>query len=164
MSELIPKIVLWLFVINLGIAFGAGLYEVRIVVPQWLSFSPEAGYRWNVSAAREINPGLGFWVFVTTVPLTLLTVASLLAAGWTQEPVRSWWLGAALVVLVERLMAYVYFLPTMVQLLRSQALEESQAAAKALRWMKMSYVRHAVIFIAWLVALKAFSLLYAQGG
>ena len=27
-----------LFVIDLGIAFGAGLYEHRIVVPRWLSF------------------------------------------------------------------------------------------------------------------------------
>jgi len=28
---------LWLFVINLGIAFGAGLYEHRIVVGRWLT-------------------------------------------------------------------------------------------------------------------------------
>lgn len=32
------EILLWLFVINLGIAFGAGLYESRTTVPQWLSF------------------------------------------------------------------------------------------------------------------------------
>ena len=37
MAESITRIVLWLFVIDLGIAFGAGLYEGRIVVPQWLS-------------------------------------------------------------------------------------------------------------------------------
>jgi hypothetical protein len=36
----IPTIVLWLFVINLGIAFGAGLYESRIVVPSWLTKGP----------------------------------------------------------------------------------------------------------------------------
>ena len=29
-------IFLWLFVINLGMAFGAGLYEARVVIPQWL--------------------------------------------------------------------------------------------------------------------------------
>lgn len=27
------EIVLWLFVINLGVAFGAGCYEARVVVP-----------------------------------------------------------------------------------------------------------------------------------
>ena len=29
-----PMLLLWLFVINLGIAFGAGVYEHRIVVPR----------------------------------------------------------------------------------------------------------------------------------
>jgi hypothetical protein len=29
------EIVLWLFVIDLGIAFGAGIYEARVVIPQW---------------------------------------------------------------------------------------------------------------------------------
>ena len=94
MAEAGATLVLWLFVINLGIAFGAGLYESRIVVPQWLSPSPESGYRWNAAAARQANTGLRFWVYVTTVPLTLLTFASLAAAWWMQDAVRSWWLGS----------------------------------------------------------------------
>jgi hypothetical protein len=51
MAESVARIVLWLFVINLGIAFGAGLYEGRIVVPQWLSATPDSGYRWNAGVA-----------------------------------------------------------------------------------------------------------------
>lgn len=31
------EIVLWLFTLNVGIAFGAGIYEARVVVPQWKS-------------------------------------------------------------------------------------------------------------------------------
>ena len=34
MPDLMPTIILWLFVVNLGIAFGAGLYESVIAVPQ----------------------------------------------------------------------------------------------------------------------------------
>ena len=37
------KVLLWLFVLNLGIAFGAGLYEARIVIPRWLMSAPEGG-------------------------------------------------------------------------------------------------------------------------
>lgn len=44
MTQYITEILLWLFVINLGIAFGAGLYEARIIVPQWVN-SPSI-YRW----------------------------------------------------------------------------------------------------------------------
>jgi hypothetical protein len=68
------KIVLWLFVINLGVAFGAGLYEARIVIPQWENIPPRA---WP-------NTGLLFWVYVTTVPLTLLTITNLIAAWLPQ--------------------------------------------------------------------------------
>jgi hypothetical protein len=76
----IPKVLLWLFVINLGIVLGAGLYEARIEFPQWLVYSAESGYRWDAEAARHANTGLRFWVYVTTVPLTLLTLANLIAA------------------------------------------------------------------------------------
>ncbi len=37
MTEYITEALLWLFVLNLGIAFGAGLYEQRIILPQWFS-------------------------------------------------------------------------------------------------------------------------------
>jgi hypothetical protein len=33
MAQDVTTILLWLFVINLGIAFGGGLYEARVVVP-----------------------------------------------------------------------------------------------------------------------------------
>src|SRR5262245_19859668 len=108
MAAFIPM-VLALFVINLGIAFGAGLYESRITVPQWLTFSTESGYRWNAEAARQANVGLRFWVYVTTVPLTLLTLASLAAVWWTPSEVRNWWLAAAAAVLVDRAMTFGYF-------------------------------------------------------
>ena len=83
------SLLLALLLINLGIAFGAGLYESRITLPQWLSFSPESGYRWNAEAARDANVGLRFWVYVTTVPLTLLTLLSLVVVWRTPMAVRN---------------------------------------------------------------------------
>jgi hypothetical protein len=70
----LKSILLWLFVINLGIAFGAGLYEARVVIPQWADMPPKT---WP-------NTGLMFWVYVTTVPLTLLTLANVIAA-WMER-------------------------------------------------------------------------------
>jgi len=52
MAHYVPEILLWLFVINLGIAFGGGLYEQRIVLPQWFSSSSEPGLRVNSAAMR----------------------------------------------------------------------------------------------------------------
>src|SRR4029453_2068412 len=39
-------LLLSLFIINLGIALGAGVYESRIVVPQWLKRSSEGRTQW----------------------------------------------------------------------------------------------------------------------
>jgi hypothetical protein len=159
MTESIVNTLLWLFVINLGIAIGAGLYERRIVVPQWLRFSPGSGYHWNAEAARQADVGLRFWAYVTTIPLTLLTLASLFAAWWTPPEMRGWWLGATAMALVDRVTTFTYFIPTMLKLMREDAFGKSQAVAKALQWANLDYVRLAVALVAWLMALKALSLI-----
>ncbi len=164
MPDSIAQVVLWLFVIDLGIAFGAGLYESRIAVPQWLSFAPGSGYRWNPAAATEANVGLRFWVYVTTVPLTLLTLASLVCAWGAPEPVRGWWLGAAVAALLDRLLTFAYFIPTMLKLMRGEPRPEAAATVKALQWVRLGYARHAATLIAWLAVLQAFALMHQYGG
>jgi hypothetical protein len=57
MNKYVPEILLWLFVINLGIAYGAGLYEKRIILPQWFSKSAESGLRVNSEAMRQTQHG-----------------------------------------------------------------------------------------------------------
>ena len=52
MSTGTAAILLWLFIINLGVAFGAGLYEHRIVVPYWIT-PGDAGAHWNPEAVRR---------------------------------------------------------------------------------------------------------------
>ena len=160
------EVLLWLFVINLGIAFGAGLYESRISVPQWLSFSRDTGYRWNAEAARKADVGLRFWVYVTTLPLTLLTFVSLTVAWCTPSVVRNWWLGtaAAAAAAVDRVMTLTYFIPTMIKLMCDEALEQSKAVARALQWVRLSYIRHAATLVAWLAALRALSLTNSNAG
>jgi hypothetical protein len=162
MAEFLINLVLWLFVINLGIAFGAGLYESRIMIPQWLRYSEESGYRWDAGAAREANVGLRFWVYVTTIPLTLLTLASFVATFWVPGGVRGWWLGAGLAALVDRSMTFAYFIPTMLRLTRAETTSQAVAVATGLRWVRLGHIRQAATLVAWLAALKAFALLGAS--
>jgi hypothetical protein len=134
------------------------------VVPQWLSFSRDTGYRWNAEAVRNADVGLRFWVYVTTLPLTLLTFASLIVAWWTPGVVRNWWLAAAAAAAVDRMMTLTYFIPTMIKLMDGKALEQSEAVARALRWVRLSYIRHAATLVAWLAALRALSLINSNAG
>jgi hypothetical protein len=149
---------LWLFVIDLGIAFGAGLYEHRVVVGRWLTSSPGSGAHWNAVEARRDDTGRRFWAFVTTVPLTLLTLASLFVAWPGRGAVRHWWLAAALAALVDRALTFSYFIPTMVKLMKAP--DSPDSAGVAMRWRNLNYLRHAIVLAASLMSLQAFSLLY----
>lgn len=158
MTEIIVKILLWLFVINLGIAFGAGVYETRIAVPEWLNYSAESGYFWNTEAAKRFNVGLRFWVFVTTVPLTLLTIFSLVFVWQTTAQMRFWWLIAIAAIIADRLMTFFYFIPTMIRLTEKQ-LPQSEAIETALQWINLGYLRSFLTLLAWVATLQAFSYL-----
>jgi hypothetical protein len=151
-------VLLWLLVINLGVAFGAGLFEHRIVVPHWVGVGPD-GAHWNAEAVRRDDTGLRFWAYVTTGPLTLVTLANLFAAWRASGALRNWWLTAVLVILVERIFTFSYFIPTMVGLMNAP--DSPAAAATATRWASLNYLRHALTLGGWLAALKAFSSLYA---
>ena len=154
MSTKVSTVLLWLFVINLGIAFGAGLYEQRIVTPDWISGDGSQSH-WNAEAARHDDTGLRFWAYVTTGPLTLLTLANLVAAWKATGPERAWWLTAALVVLADRILTFSYFIPTMVGLM--SAPDSLPSVAAATRWMSLNYLRHALVFGGWMAALKTLS-------
>jgi hypothetical protein len=152
------RILLWLFTINLGIALGAGLYEARIAVPDWLGVAPDGVAHWNADAARRHDTGLRFWGFVTTAPLTLLTLANLVAARRTSGALRRWWLAAGLAALCDRVFTFAYFIPTMVWLMRQP--DTLAAVLTATIWADLNYVRLAILLTAWICALRAFALVH----
>jgi hypothetical protein len=150
------SLTLWLFVVNLGVAFGAGIYEQRIVAPRWLERRPGSGARWHADAARHDDVGRRFWVFACTLPLTLLTIASLVLAWPASDAATTWWLTAASLAGVERLATAGYFIPVMVRLMR--AADAPDVVRMAIRWSRLNLIRHALVLAAWLAALRAFEL------
>jgi hypothetical protein len=155
MSQGFREAVLWLFIVFLGITSGAGLYELRVMVPQWFGRAGRPSV--NSELFRRTDPGRAFWAFVTTGPLTLLTVASFFAAQAVPAPARVWWLGAAGVTLVERLGTFSFFIPTALKLMRPDV-PETVAASMAARWIWCNWVRIGLNLLGWLAALEAFAL------
>ncbi len=141
-------IALWLFIINLGIALGAGLYEGRINVPRWIG---DGG--WNPDAARADNTGLQFWVYVTTVPLTLLTLINFVIAWTTSSPLRTWLFAATIPALLDRALTFGYFIPRMVRLM--DMADSPTAREMATQWQQLNHLRHVLLLTALLAAIQA---------
>src|SRR5258708_25803816 len=155
---MISKLLLWLFVLNLGVVFGAGIYEARISVARWIGPSQASGPGWHAEEALRDDTGRRFWAFTTTIPLTLLTLANLWAASQSSGPIRMWWLTAALAALTDRIFTFSYFIPRMVGLLR--ATDSPEARATIMQWANLNYLRLLLVLIAWVAALQAFALLH----
>lgn len=153
-----PEMLLFLYVLNLGVAFGAGLYETIIVIPLWFTRSQSAVYLVNTKAMLEIDTGRKFWAFVTTAPLTLLTLANLATAFQSQQPVHDWWLMAAAITLVERLGTFLFFIPIAIKLQKADRLDPSRITSLVTLWTRLNYVRMMLTLIAWVCALRALSL------
>lgn len=153
------QIVLWLFIMFLGISFGAGVYESRIVVPDWTT-AADGAPAWNPELAKADDTGRRFWAFVTTVPMTVLAITSLVLAWRTRAPLRKWWLSAASFSLADRVVTFAYFIPSMVRLMDTP--DSAAARAAASQWASVNHIRHALVLVAWLLALRALSLLHAR--
>lgn len=145
MADNVRTVLLWLFVINLGIAFGAGVYEARVVIPAWAKVPP----------AEWPNTGLMFWVYVTTVPLTLLTLANGVAGWLERSPRRRWWLAGVAVAAVERMATFGYFIPTMLRLSGMTDAPEAEVRTGLEQWLMVNHGRHVLTLTAWVLSLKA---------
>jgi hypothetical protein len=88
----LSDLLLLLFIINLGTSFGAGLYETKIILPRWFSKSAMSGYAIHTDVMQQTDVGRSFWAFVTTGPLTLLTLVNLAVALQATAPRHDWWL------------------------------------------------------------------------
>jgi hypothetical protein len=106
--------------------------------------------------------GRRFWGFVSTVPLTVITLANLYAAWHAPGMVRGSWLAAGALELAGRLFTFSYFIPTMIRLMA--ATDSPSAVASASRWRTLNYVRLAIVFTAWMASLRTFALFYQQHG
>lgn len=137
-------VLLWLLTINLGIALGAGLYESRVVVSDWPGVPPS---EWP-------NTGVRFWAYVTTVPLTTLTILNAVAAWRDRSSRRRSWLTSVVITACERAATFSYFIPTMVGLMGRSTLDP-EVLASLNQWMTLNYGRHILTFAAWIFALRA---------
>jgi hypothetical protein len=104
--------------------------------------------------------GLRFWAYVSTGPLTLLTLVNLVLALRSAKPLLKIWLLGVGVGVIERAFTFAYFIPKMLRLM-SDELPQSAAVPLAQQWQALNDVRHALLIAAWMVSLKAFAVAYA---
>jgi hypothetical protein len=146
-------VALSLWIVNLGTAFGAGIYETRMILPGWFPRPRGGQLGINSQLMRETDAGRRFWGMVTTLPLTLLTIANLYFALQSIGPPRLPWLLAVAAVTLERILTFAFFIPVAVQFMRLQAAAPPSAIALAAAWVNLNHIRNLLILTGWVGAL-----------
>jgi hypothetical protein len=62
----------------------------------------------------------------------------------------------------HRLLAFGYFIPTMIRLMSPP--DSAQSAARAAQWNTLNYGRHLLVLIAWIAAMRALILVAQPDG
>lgn len=156
---------MWMYTLNLGIAFGAGYYENKVVVPLWIRFEDsemeDKKYDVVVDAAemRRIDTGRKFWAFVSTIPLTSLTITQLFVKrinGRYDTDALNWLQLSTAFSCIERLLTFTFFIPNAIKLMNADesGVDDSHKQI-ALRWTRMNYLRLLLSGFAWITAMKA---------
>ena len=156
----ISQIILWIFVIWLGIEIGAGIYEALVIVPLWASAAPDSVigfYQHNTADPRfTMNAGLRFWIFATP-GVGLLSIATLLTSFKTRPEHRKWRLTGAGLALIVVISTFAWFVPTLIKLTSGQVLtmNPNDIASLANWWVRLNWLRAGVYILGWIAALRA---------
>jgi hypothetical protein len=159
----IQSIILWLFVIVVGISIGAGIYESRVLVPLWSAAPPDTviAYYQHNAAYPQFAPDQGgrFWIFASPLA-ALLTAAMLISAYWTSGSHRKWRLAAAVLALIAYVATFAWFVPGIIRLSSSDVLtmNRDDVASLATWWVNLNTVRVFFMTTAWIAALRAMTL------
>lgn len=158
----ISKLILWLFVITLGVEIGAGLYETILVVPLWASGAPESVvgyYQQNVANPQfALNAGPRLWMFLTP-SVGLLAVATLLTGFKTVPQHRTWRLAGSLLAIFVVAVTFAWFVPNIMRLTYDVPnMTAADMAITAKWWVNLNWVRVVLYMTAWICTLRAFSI------
>ncbi|GAA4397815.1 hypothetical protein GCM10023187_07680 [Nibrella viscosa] len=153
-------VILWLFVINMGIELGGGLYEIQVITPIVTYNPPESVIQFfnmqKTHPEQAIQAGRRFWKF-TSQPLGLLAVSVLILGVRARGNQRKWLLSSSLLVILLFLVTYLYFVPTLNQLANSRqlGLRDEEVISQVTTWMRLNQIRLLVYMLAWLAGLRA---------
>lgn len=153
------RLIMFAYVVALGIETGAALFTSVVVFPTWAA-SPEAVIGWKPTMPYFMEEGRFFMIASSTTMILALAVAVVsmrLPAG-----VRPWALGSALIFLVMAATTMAYFLPAQARVHGDAGarLPRAELAEMLDRFLALNWIRQAFLVVAFVAAVHALGLLY----
>ena len=149
------QLLLGAFVFSIGLGIGGGVYETRVVYPNW-SVNPipsELGKK--LVSSGQAGAARRFWPFISPVSALLAIINACIA--WHQVGlVRNVWLAAAVSIILKSVGTYGYFVPTFIRrIAQPESMEVSTLRDVVRTWTALSPVRIWIELFAWTAGMWA---------
>lgn len=143
---------LFLAIIFWGTLLGGIAYSHIVYFPVYLSALPDSAVVVNGTYGLNEVP---FWAIIH--PLLILSLIVTLVLNWKSKPRRKLILISFAIYIVLLVVTLIYFVPELVAFKRSpeSSLSPAEWLARGQRWQKLSWIRGAVCYAAFVPLLLA---------
>jgi hypothetical protein len=159
MTTIGEQLSLSFFIFSVGIGIGAGLYETRVVYPNWTLDPNPQTLGAKLISSGQAGAGRRFWPFVS--PVSMLLALFNLYLAWQQTgSLRTIWFASAMVIVAKSIATYSYFVPTMMRKIgRAEKMDGNTLRQTVRRWAALSPLRVITELFAWTSGIWALVLL-----
>ena len=148
-------IFLVLFILFIQFGMGGGLYESLVIYPRWKKDVRPDNLAQKLRDSGQMTASRRFWPFVSPA-LSLLSIINIVLAWKNTGPAHTIWLTASLIIFINRIITFSYFIPTMLRKFEHPEKMEAAQLSKAVQvWTSLSPIRILIELSAWGLALWA---------
>ena len=146
---MVTTIAIVLLLLTVTLSMGGGLYEILVIYPNWKHNVHPRTLRDKLESSGQNNAAKRFWPLVSPLQ-ALLAMVNIALACWHHGVGQGYWLAAAIIIFVTRVITFSYFIPVMVRkIMQPEKFDAGTLQAIVKQWTDLSPLRLAPEFAAW---------------
>ena len=149
------EVLLCAFIFSVGIGIGGGLYETRVVYPNWAKDPTPDRLSEKLISSGQAGAARRYWPLVSPASALLAIVNVFIA--WDQVGiVRDLRLMSSIAIVLKSLGTYGYFVPTYIRRIAKPNTMDAVTLRRLVRqWTGLSPLRIVVEIFAWITGIWA---------
>ena len=153
------QILLCAFIFSVGMGIGGGVYETRVVYPNWITEPTPDGLGEKLVSSGQAGAARRYWPLISPTSALLAALNAFIA--WHQIGlVRTLWLTSSILIIIKSAGTYGYFVPTYIHRIAKSETMDTMALLRVVRtWTILSPFRVLIETLAWITGIWALMIL-----
>jgi hypothetical protein len=148
---MITTITILLLLLTVTLSMGGGLYEVLVIYPNWKRNVDPFTLADKLESSGQNNASKRFWPLVSPAQ-SLLAIINIILAWKYTGAAHCYWLSAATIVFVSRIITFSYFIPVMLRkIMQPGKMEAIRLRRIVKQWTALSPLRLIAELAAWIL-------------